>query len=147
MFAKARNVVIVDASIVVRWFVKQPGHEIAQTWFERFIDDAECMVGPDILRFEVFGSFAKLQPRRDSQWGAQSFVRFERLGMRILPTTAALFDRAMNLARTIPMGSYDAIYLAHAESMGVPWLTVDGRVHKRFGKDKRLAPIGRPISP
>ncbi len=52
---------IVDASVVVRWFVSQPGHEAAATWLRRLAMDGDLLWAPDLLRFEVF-----LEDRADS---------------------------------------------------------------------------------
>jgi hypothetical protein len=37
----------------------------------------------------------------------------------------------------------DAIYLAHVEAIGAPWLTADARILRRLGKDERVRPLTR----
>lgn len=128
---------VVDASVVVRWFVEQPGHERAKAWMARFIDDDQSLVGPDLLSFEVFGALCRLQPARSPDWAAQSHAHFTELGMRLLPTEPAIFERAAVLSRTLKIAGYDALYLAHAEQLGVPWLTADARVLRRLAGDAR----------
>jgi predicted nucleic acid-binding protein len=49
-----------------------------------------------------------------------------------------LFSRALELSREIEMGGYDALYLAHAEALRIPWLTADGKVLRRLGNDERV---------
>lgn len=130
--------VVVDASVALRWFVSQPGHEEAATWLRDFTADDELLVGPDLLRFEVFGGLCRLQPRRDPTWAFRCFDRFERLGIRSLPTTRDLFERASELSRSLRIGGYDAVYLAHAESLGVSWLTADAKAIRRLRRDARV---------
>lgn len=132
---------VVDASVVLRWFVSQPGHAEADTWRRRFLDDPAALVAPDLLRFEVFGGLCRLQPKRDRSWAARGFARFDRLGLPTLPTTLAQFDRALGLARDLRIGGYDAIYLALAESLGTRWLTADARALRRLGGDARVQPL------
>jgi predicted nucleic acid-binding protein len=132
---------VLDTSVAVRWFVSQPGSDDAATWLRSFIDDPELFVGPDLLRFELHGALARLQPAHDSSWAPTCFSRFDRLGVRMLPTTLDLFRRALEVSRTMRIGGYDAIYLAHAEAIGAPWLTADARILRRLGKDKRVRPL------
>jgi predicted nucleic acid-binding protein len=130
--------VVVDASVVLRWFVRQDGHEAAEKWLRRFIADPDLLVAPDLLRFEVHGAMARLSPRRDPGWSQRSFERFNRLGLRMLSTDLTLFDRALQLSRQLKIAGYDALYVAHAEALGVPWLTADQRVLRRLRKDARV---------
>jgi len=130
--------VVVDASVVLRWFVQQKGFEAAEDWLQRFIADPDLLVAPDLLRFEVHGAMARFNPRRDPGWSRRSFQRFERLGLRMLSSDRALFDRALELAAELRIAGYDALYVAHAEALGVPWLTADQRILRRLAKDPRV---------
>jgi len=130
--------VVLDASVALRWFVDQPGAPAAAAWLRRFVRDPDLFVAPDLLPFEVHGGLARLQARRDPGWAAACFDRFLRLGLRILPTSEALFSRAFELAQTLRMGGYDAVYLAHAEDLGLRWLTADARALRRLVGDSRV---------
>jgi predicted nucleic acid-binding protein len=129
---------VVDASVVVRWFVEQEGHAEAALWLERFIEDSSLLVAPDLLRFEVHGALARLTPKKDPTWARRSFQRFERLGLRTVSTDGALFARALELSFKLSIAGYDAVYLAHAEALGTAWLTADQRIVRRLAKDKRV---------
>ena len=136
---------VVDASVVLRWFVVQePGAEAAVEWLERLTEDADSLVGPDLLRFEVLGALARLQPPRDPDWAGRAFGRFERLGLRLLPTDEEIALRALELSRELRVGGYDAVYLAHAESLGTSWLTADQRVARRLEGDPRITSLFAP---
>lgn len=135
--------VVVDASVVLRWFVEQEGHEEATSWLRRFVVDPELLVAPDLLRFEVHGALARLTPKRDPGWARRSFERFDRVGIRALSTDRKLFDRALALSAELRIAGYDAVYIAHAEALGVPWLTADRRVLRRLGKDARVQALVR----
>ena len=129
---------LVDASVVVRWFVPQEGHEAAKDWLRRLAQDPLLLVAPDLLRFEVFGVLARLQPRKDKDWAGRCFGRFDALGLRTLPTSMPIFDRALVLARTLSLSGWDALYLAHAEALGTAWLTSDRKALKRLAGDPRI---------
>ncbi|MDY0003189.1 MAG: type II toxin-antitoxin system VapC family toxin [Polyangia bacterium] len=129
---------VVDATVAVRWFVPQEGHEAAKEWLHRLKVDPLLLVAPDLLRFEVFGVLARLQPRKDQAWADRCFGRLDALGIRTLPTTMPLYSRAFELARTLSISGWDAVYLAHAEQLGAAWLTADRKVLRRLGDDPRI---------
>ena len=52
--------------------------------------------------------------------------------------TGGLFRRAMEIVEPLRFGGYDAVDVAHAESLGVRWLTADARVLRRLGRDPRV---------
>jgi predicted nucleic acid-binding protein len=135
--------VVIDASVALRWFVAQSHHEAAERWLNRFVSDPGVFVAPDLFRFEVFGGLARLQPPRDPSWAPRCFANLDRLGIRTLPTTMELFQRALALSRELRIGGYDAVYLAHAESLRVPWLTADERALRRLRNDPRVLPLER----
>lgn len=135
--------VVVDASVVLRWFVQQDGHEQAVQWLHRFVTDPALLIAPDLLRFEVHGALARLTPKRDPGWARRSFQRFDRIGIRMVNTDATLFDRALALSAELRIGGCDAVYVAHAEALGVPWLTGDRRVLRRLAKDARVQSLTR----
>jgi len=130
--------VVLDASVALRWFVDQPGSDAAEEWLRRFAVDPSLFVAPDLFRFEVHGGLARLQPRRDAGWAGRCFERLERLGIRTLPTPMPLSQRALDLSRQLSVAGYDALYLAHAEDLGFPWLTADERALRRLDRDERV---------
>ena len=46
-------------------------------------------------------------------------------------------------AMDVRIAGYDAVYVAHAEALRVPWLTADRRVLRRLGKDARVQALVR----
>ncbi len=133
--------VVLDASVAVRWFVDQPGAEAAADWLTAFVDDPDLFVVPDLFRFEVFGALARLQPSREPGWAQRCFDRMGRLGIRAIPTDQTLLDRAFVLSRELRVAGYDAVYLAHAEALAIPWLTADERTLRRLAGDPRVAAL------
>jgi len=138
---------VVDASVVLRWFVDQePGAAAAVQWLERLTEDADLLVGPDLLRFELLGALARLQPPREPEWAGRAFGRFERLGLRLLPTDHEIALRALDLSRELRIAGWDAVYLAHAESLHTSWLTADQRLLRRLRGDPRVASLFAPAA-
>jgi predicted nucleic acid-binding protein len=136
---------IVDTSVVVRWFVHQePGGQEAADWLRRLAAEPDLLVAPDVLRLEVYGALARLQVGEGTDWAGARLDRFVRLGLRILPTTSDLMRRGFALCRELSVAGYDALYLAHAESLGTAWLTADARVLRRLPHDRRVRALVPP---
>lgn len=135
--------VVLDASVVIGWFAEQPHSPDAEPWLLAIAGQPDLVVAPDLLWFEVHGALARLAGRgaRGAAWAKQAFARFERLAIDRRSTDAACFARAMALATSLRIGGWDAIYLAHAEAVGAPWLTADTRVVRRLRGDARIAAL------
>jgi predicted nucleic acid-binding protein len=61
--------------------------------------------------------------------------------MRLLPTDQAIAKRALWLSRELRIAGWDAVYLAHAESLGTSWITADQRLVRRLAGDPRVEPL------
>lgn len=134
---------ILDASVVIGWFADQPHSAAAEPWLHAIVREPTLVVAPDLIRFEVHGALARLGARRASDWSRTAYARFERLAIDQVPTTSAHFARALDLARQLRIGGWDAVYLAHAEAARAKWLTADARVLRRLGRDARVASLAQ----
>lgn len=130
--------VVLDASVAVRWFVSQPGHEAAVAWLRRSIDNPSLLIVPDLFHFEVYGALCRLQRSEGAGWVERCLSRLARLGLRTVPSTKVDVMRGAALSRDLMLGGYDALYLAHAERLGVRWLTADVRALRRLAGDPRV---------
>lgn len=129
---------VIDASVALRWFVDHADSEAATSWLWKFVDDPELFVAPDVLRFEVYNGLVQFQPHSDSLWAERAFDRFDRLGIRTLPTSMEIFKRALQLSHELETTGYGALYLAQAESLGIEWLTADQKILKTLSNDPRV---------
>jgi predicted nucleic acid-binding protein len=133
--------VVLDASVVVGWFTHQPHSEDAIPWLAALLAEPRAFLVPDLLPHEVLGALARIGAKQPAGWAVRAYERFLALPMRTVPTTPAISLRALELSRNLRVGGWDAVYLAHAETAGVPWLTADRRVLRRLAKDTRVAPL------
>jgi predicted nucleic acid-binding protein len=133
---------VVDASVVLRWFViQEPGAAESLLWLERLRENARLLVAPDLIRFELLDALARLQVSQLPDWAGRAFQQFERLGMRLLPTDGDIALRALQISRELRVAGWDAVYLAHAESLGTSWLTADERILRRLTGDPRIVSV------
>lgn len=134
--------VVLDASVAVGWFTDQPHSAAAVPWLRALARAPHDLAVPDLLPFEVLGAFARLDQRRDPGWPARAYERFLALPLRVVATTPTIASRSLELSRTLRIAGWDAVYLAHAEALGVPWLTADRKILRRLARDPRVAALG-----
>lgn len=132
---------VVDASVVIKWFINEPLHENAR----QLLTDREILHAPDLLIPEV-GNIAwkKMMRGEIEEKHAESIVS----SLHNLPITmhssAELIDRALQIALAIKHPVYDCLYLACAETLGGRLVTADERL-KRILADTTLSTICRSL--
>ncbi len=141
---------VVDASVVVKWFVEEEFHDKAAVLLESRYD----LHGPDLLLLEV-GNVVWKKVLRDEIEAADaheitravigSVVTFHpaiRLvhdvantvagGIPTFDPTTRLGERALQAALSLRYPIYDCIYLALAEALGSVVITADERLVRKL---------------
>lgn len=133
---------IVDASVVVKWFVLEDGHDDARS----LLLADEPLLAPDLLAVEVANAlWAKV--RRQELAAAQAVRAVAAVGEGGEPqlrSSAPLLTAAFELATTLQHPVYDCLYVALARSTDDLLWTADGtlaRVVRRHGV-ARVALLG-----
>ncbi len=112
---------VVDASVALKWFVPEPGHEAAIALLQRNDD----LLAPDWLLVEVANALWK-QWRRNAINGEQIDEILAMLPLLLVFTDArSLAPRASAIARSLDHPVYDCLYLAVAEANSAPLVTDD----------------------
>jgi predicted nucleic acid-binding protein len=125
---------IVDASVAVRWFLKDEQHPNSDAVLRSLIDMPEDFAVPELFCFEVCAVLSRVHPK-----GCDVFVE------AVLPIiNGGIFRQPMteNLAkqadRFVKKGltGYDACYAALAREMKGIWLTFDEKAHTCLAKER-----------
>ena len=120
---------VVDASVVIKWFIDEPLHESA-----RYILKTESSLhAPDLLLAEVGNIVWKKVTRGEiGEEQAQKIA----LSLRDLPIvllpSSELIERALQIALSIKQPVYDCLYVACAESLGGALITSDERLKRKL---------------
>lgn len=119
--------IVVDASVAVKWFVAEPLHEQAR----RLLDADLPLLAPDLLPVEVADVVWKKRRRGEltTQEG-QRLVAALLGGTPRLSPTAALLGDALDLAERLDHPVYDCVYLALAVREDARLVTADRRFHE-----------------
>jgi predicted nucleic acid-binding protein len=136
------SVFVVDASLVVKWFVPELHSEAARRWLEASHD----YIAPDLLFPEAGNAIWKKVRReeltQDEGQGlavALSAVAVEAVSMR------GLLSDAHALALSTGITVYDATYLTLAVRLETQMITGDDRFARRLADHAMLGPYVRAV--
>lgn len=123
------NVVVVDASLAVKWLVEEQysdkAHAVLQSWVEQDI----TRMAPHLLPFEVANALHRRVVRGELTVGDSARLITRLLESRLeLHQTLNLHTRALELAKKLGQGAaYDSHYLALADEFGCELWVADER--------------------
>ena len=141
---------VVDASVAVKWYVRENLHEEARA----LLDNETVLVAPDWIVQEVaHAAFRKWRDNEIAQEQARTMIAMIPATFTELHISMSLVTRALEIAFVLRHPIYDCLYLACAEAAEAPVITADHRFYRAAidgGFAKQIAllrPRGRSGSP
>lgn len=120
--------IVVDASVAVKWFVAEWLHDEARG----LLDRPEALVAPDLLPVETANvAWKKLRRGELTAGEASQLVAVLLGGVPALRPSRELLPRALDLAAGLDHAVYDCLYLALALEEQATLVTADHRLHER----------------
>lgn len=121
---------VVDSSVLVRWFVDQPGFEHARDWQQRALTQEVELIAPAIARWELGNVLLKKGVRAgrltdDDLVDAMSLV--EAVGVEMVEFDLIRLQRVARLASALGTSFFDAAFTDLAVDRTVPLVTADVR--------------------
>lgn len=118
-------VIVVDASIAVKWLIAEPDSE----WALSITRHGSALVAPELLLSESGNALWKLARRGllASTTQAALYASLDTSPLRIMACGAAMHAAALRLANTLDHPIYDCVYLALAIEVGGMLATADAR--------------------
>ncbi|MFL4975978.1 MAG: type II toxin-antitoxin system VapC family toxin [Microvirga sp.] len=113
---------VVDASVAVKWFVREQGYERAVALSR----EANRLAAPDRLLLEVANVLLRKAKQREitSQQARLGVTQLPAMVETLIPS-AVLLEEAFALAEQLDHSVYDCAYLACARHLEAPLLTAD----------------------
>ena len=126
--------VVVDASLAVKWVVPQVLTEEALALWDIWEGDAERVTAPHLFRSEVTNVMRQYIRRGTLTPFDAAEVLEELLATVSSVEPAGIYARALTIANDHQLGStYDAVYLALAESQQCEFWTADAKFARAVG--------------
>lgn len=123
---------IIDASVGVKWFFREPGSEQSLQFLRRFNRNEIRLVVPEIFYLEVASACWKSIRRREVPFEV-GIANLDDLLDLSLETYSdrELSDVALENALRFGVSVYDAIYLSLAEVYAAPFFTADRELFEK----------------
>lgn len=127
--AVAERVVVVDASVALKWVVTEDGSDAANEILDRALT-AECtLAAPEHLLGEVGNGLRKRVAQQVLSPG-DALAAFDSIGQLGLELIAGpdRWQRTLRSALDWGLTTYDALYLLLAQDLATDLITADGRL-------------------
>jgi len=126
--------VVVDASVVARWYVQEEWSDAAIRVRQDFEKGLIGLVAPYLLFYEVSNS---LRYSSDLNADDVSEYTMSLIDMQLdtRPLTKEEIEKTVMLAFQFNITMYDAVYFALSQSMGISFLTGDLKLYRKLGSD------------
>jgi predicted nucleic acid-binding protein len=126
--------VVVDASVIIKWFSRERDSEVAIRIRDEHVAGRLAIIAPDLMVYEVSNAL-RYNPSfgPDDVRGAIRDI-FD-MDLDLIAPNEEVLGKAIEHASKLGLTVYDACYIALAESMGLELITGD---EKLYGKAKEL---------
>lgn len=119
---------VLDASVVVKWFVDEAGHEQSIEILDQVVSGPRRFAVPDLIWYELTHVLGRIAP--DRAVVRERLQRVMLLGIPCFTATAERCLQAMKLAARLGLAGYDAHYVILASELGGRWVTFDRKAAK-----------------
>jgi predicted nucleic acid-binding protein len=127
-------VIVVDASVWVSRFVAgDVNHVASREWLEAYLGRGRLAYAPMVLLAEIGGAVSRRSGDPTFAGGVVQALR-ELPQLRLMPVDRGLGVSAARLATDLGLRGTDATYVAVAQLLHVPLLTLDRDQHTRGGR-------------
>jgi len=140
------NQIIIDANVVVKWFIEENNSINAKILRSKFIDGEIELIAPSLLYFEVLNAlkYSKLFTQAELNDAGESL---ENYGINIITIQKEIREHMIKIAVEYDMSIYDASYLGLSIATGGTLYTADEKILKKLPKSlkkyvKNLSQIG-----
>ena len=130
------QVFVVDASVAVKWYVKEVMRDKALEVRNHFVSELIELEAPSLLLYEV-GNALRHHPGSTPGDCAEAVKQLGNLGLVIHDLDDLTADKAASLAYKEKLTFYDAVYLALAKNLEAMLVTADDKLAERLSAGNR----------
>jgi len=121
---------VLDASVIIKWFLKENSWEKAIRLQEQHLKGEVGLVAPTILPFEIVNVLCtKPKVDLDIVRSAINILYFTGVTEYIL--TKKLANAVAKLSKDYKISAYDAAYVALAQNLGCQFITADRKLYRK----------------
>lgn len=125
---------VVDASVALKWVIDEVDSDKARQLRDEFRNGTCSAFAPDFFAVECGHAIFRAERKRLITPGQSSLLLADLLlDCPLLRESLPLVARAAAIVSVVPVGFYDAVYLALAEQEGCELITADAKLAKHCG--------------
>jgi len=126
---------VLDASVILKWFIEENDSEKARAILNRYIKGDFIIVVPDFLLYEV-ANVLKCSGAYTEKEIIEAVTSLYDLDIKIISSLSDVLKTMIKLTFQKGITSYDAIYLALAIELQIPFITADVRLYHKINDIK-----------
>jgi len=135
---RAPQTLVVDASVVAKWFVPEEGSDKAVKLRNRHIEGSLTLMAPDLVVYEVANALA-YHPEISEDDLREDVSALFMVDLELVPPSTELMASIADRARRHAVSVYDSSYLTLAEVTATNLVTADRKLHEKVkGKGRVL---------
>ena len=123
--------IVIDASVVVKWFIEENDSDKARLLRDKFIDGKIELFVPSLLYFEVLNALKYSQLFDPSELN-DAGESLEKYGFKVITIKKEIREHMIKVAVDHDMSIYDASYLGLSIVIGKTFCTADEKIIKKL---------------
>ena len=123
--------IVIDASVVVKWFIEENNSDKARFLRDKFIDGKIELIVPSLLYFEVLNALKYSQLFDPSELN-DAGESLENYGFKVITIKKEIRKHMIKVAADHEISIYDASYLGLSISLGKVFCTADEKIIKKL---------------
>ena len=133
---------VIDASVLVKWFLYQQeaDRDRALALRELHISGRSIIYIPQLALLEVLNA-VRFAPKAKEEDGEMALEAVRDLHLEVKPPEYDVLRKANAIAWAYKTTIYDALYVAHAEQVGYPLITADETMIRKLAGHSIVVPL------
>ena len=133
---------VVDASVIVKWFLHQQeaDRDRALALRDLHISGRSTIYIPRLALLEVLNA-VRFSPKADEEAGEMALEALQDLHLEIKSADVSVLRKANAIAWAYKTTIYDALYVALAEQVGYPLVTADEKMITKLKGHSIVVPL------
>jgi len=123
--------IVIDASIVVKWFIEENGSDKARFLRDKFIDGKVELLVPSLLYYEVLNALKYSQLFEPSELN-DAGESLENYGLKVIAIKNEIRKHMIKVAVEHELSIYVASYLGLSIALGTLFYTADEKIIKKL---------------
>ncbi len=134
--------IVIDASVVVKWFIEENESDKAKFLRDKFIDGQIELLIPSLLYFEVMNAlkYSKLFDPSELNDAGESL---ENYGFKVITIKKEIRECMIKIAVDHDISIYDTSYLGISIALGKIFFTADEKIIKKL--PSKLKEFGKSL--